>query len=88
MAVKLFKPSVFREEAIQALREGMTPVECAAKFHVSERTAWRWLKEMREGPRPTALPQIKKEANRAVRITVEMGSRDLFKLLAILLRGS
>jgi len=83
-----FQPSPYREAAMQDLREGMTPKECAAKYHVSERTAWRWLKEVREGPRPAALPQIKKETNRAVKITLEMGSKDLFKLLVMLLGGS
>ena len=83
-----FQPHPNKKATMQALREGMTPVECAAKFHVSERTAWRWLKEVREGPHPAALPQIKKETNRAVKITLEMGSKDLFKLLVMLLGGS
>jgi len=88
MPVKIFQPSPYKEAAMRALREGMSPEECSIKFHVSERTAWRYLKETREGPRPTALPQIKKETTRAVRITLEMGSRDLFKLLETLKKGS
>ena len=79
-----FQPSPYREAAMQDLREGMTPKECAAKYHVSERTAWRWLKETKEGPRQVTLQAIKPARSKPVRIHIELGSADFAKLLAFL----
>jgi len=82
MPTTKFQPSPNREAAKQALREGMTPKECALKFPITERTAWRYLKEVREGP---AKPhEIKEGRSKPVRITLEMGSKDFAKLLALL----
>jgi len=87
MPSQLFKPSIHKEACLQDLREGMTPEKCAEKYGFSVRTAFRYLSEIKERPHPIVIPLIKKEENKAVRITLEMGSKDLFRLIEMLKGG-
>lgn len=82
-----FPPHPNQKAGKQALREGMTPEECAVKFDVSERTAYRWLKDVREEMRREALPSIQPARASPIRITVELEFKDTQELLEILLRG-
>ena len=46
MPVKIFQPSQHKEEIKQLLRDGITVEECATRFPLSERTIYRYLKEV------------------------------------------
>lgn len=46
MPVKIFQPSQHKEEIKQLLREGVTVEECATRFPLTERTIYRYLKEV------------------------------------------
>jgi len=87
MAVKFFQPSLHKEEAKQDLRGGMTPEECAVKFNISERTAYRYLKEIQEGPHQ-AKPGPTMYARRApIKITMEMELKDALEFLEVIRKG-
>lgn len=74
MAVKVFQPSQHKEEVKQLLRDGVSVEECATKFPLSERTIYRYYKEVqdeKEGKEPpgkkaaapaVAIPGVSKEA--------------------------
>lgn len=78
-----FQPSPNKAAAVEALRKGIRPEECAVKFDISTRTASRYLKQIKEGQfiKP---PRVKEARDEPVRITIEMGSKDFAKLLALL----
>jgi len=59
MPVHKFEPSPHKEEAMQALQNGATPEEVAARFGVTIRTAWRY-KDQLEHPRPEKVPKALK----------------------------
>jgi len=46
MPVKIFQPSKHKDEIKQLLRDGITVEECATRFPLSERTIYRYLKEV------------------------------------------
>ncbi len=48
MPPRIFQPNQCREEAKQLLREGVSPEECATRFSIGERTAYRYLKEVQD----------------------------------------
>ena len=48
MPVKIFQPSQHKEEIKQLLRDGITVEECATRFPLSERTIYRYLKEVQD----------------------------------------
>ncbi len=81
MSLKRFQPGANLDEVIAALRGGMSPKECAAKFGISIRTAFRYLKEIRElspiAPATQAIPTM----SMPVKISLEMSSSDFSKLL-------
>lgn len=81
MAVKTFPPNPYKETIKQAMRDGMSPSECAARFPVSERTCWRYLGELRV-TLPGKAPEVKQQRNGAVRITIEADSTDMLKFLS------
>lgn len=48
MPVKIFQPSPHKEEIKQLLRKGTSVEECATKFPLSERTIYRYYKEIQD----------------------------------------
>ena len=46
MPVKIFQPSQHKGEIMQLLRDGISVEECATRFPLSERTIYRYLKEV------------------------------------------
>jgi len=48
MPVKIFQPSKHKDEVKQLLREGVTVEECVTRFPLSERTIYRYLKEVQD----------------------------------------
>jgi len=48
MAVKIFQPSVYKEEIKQLLRDGVTAEECATRFPLTVRTIYNYLKEVQD----------------------------------------
>lgn len=74
MAVKVFQPSEYKEQAKQLLRGGKTPEEVAVAIPLSTRTIYRYLKEVqneklgipppgkRQPPAPSVTPGVSKEA--------------------------
>lgn len=74
MPVKIFQPNEHKEEIKQLLREGVSVEECATRFPLSERTIYRYYKEIqdeKEGKPPpgkksvspaVAIPGVSKEA--------------------------
>lgn len=48
MPPKIFQPSQHKGEIKQLLRDGVTPEECAVRFPISERTAYRYLAEVKK----------------------------------------
>jgi len=46
MAVKIFQPSQHRDEIKQLLRDGKSVEECVTLFPISERSVYRYLKEV------------------------------------------
>jgi hypothetical protein len=73
MPVKIFQPSQHKEEVKQLLRDGKTVEECATLFPLSERTIYRYYREIQDeiagkpppGKRTTpavTIPGVSKEA--------------------------
>ena len=52
MARGQFTSNPQKEEALQALKEGVPIEEVVRRFGVSNKTARRWQKEAKEGPKP------------------------------------
>jgi len=48
MPVKIFQPSKHKEEIKQLLRDGISVEECATRFPLSERTIYRYLREVQD----------------------------------------
>jgi len=48
MPVKIFQPSKHKDEIKQLLREGISVEECATRFPLSERTIYRYLREVQD----------------------------------------
>ena len=48
MPVKVCQPSEHKEEIKQLLREGLTVEECATRFPLSERTIYRYYREIQD----------------------------------------
>ncbi len=48
MAVKIFQPSQHKEEIKQLLRDGVSVEECATRFPLSERTIYRYYREIQD----------------------------------------
>jgi len=48
MPVKIFQPSQHKEEIKQLLRDGISVEECATRFPLSERTIYRYLREVQD----------------------------------------
>ena len=48
MAVKVFQPSQHKEEIKQLLRDGISVEECSTRFPLSERTIYRYWKEIQD----------------------------------------
>lgn len=48
MPVKIFQPSQHKEEVKQLLRDGISVEECATRFPLSERTIYRYLREVQD----------------------------------------
>lgn len=48
MPVKIFQPNQHKEEIKQLLRDGISVEECATKFPLSERTIFRYYKEVQD----------------------------------------
>lgn len=51
-----FEPSPHKEEAMQALRNGVSKEECAKRFGITIRTAERYLQEIQH-PKPPKIPK-------------------------------
>jgi hypothetical protein len=47
-----FSPNPHKEEALQALREGVSIEEVVRRWGISDKTARRYQKEAKEGPKP------------------------------------
>ena len=56
MPVKIFQPSKHKEEIKQLLRDGVSVEECATKFPLSERTIYRYYKEVQDEKEGKAPP--------------------------------
>ena len=84
MAVKIFQPSIHKPEAMNDLRGGMSPEKCAVKYNISERTVYRYLKEITEGSFKAKPGQITKPRSSPIRITVDMDLADIPKILSLL----
>ncbi len=54
-----FEPSPHKEEAMEALRNGVTKEECAARFGITIRTAERYLQEIQH-PKPLPVAKVLK----------------------------
>lgn len=54
-----FNPSPHKEEAMQALRNGVSKEECAARFGITIRTAERYLQEIQH-PKPPPVAKVPK----------------------------
>ena len=84
------QPSPNKEAVKQALREGMSTLQCALEFHISERTVYRYLAEI-QNKQHAGKPSRPKEARSTpIKVTVEMEFADmleLFELAETILEG-
>ncbi len=58
MPKKVFQPSEFREDALQAIRDGASEMEILSRFPISQRTARRYAQEIEK--EKTLGPDLKK----------------------------
>jgi len=77
-------PSPHRDEAMQALRLGMSIKDCAKRFEISEKTARRYLKKINELPKNPQLGktggQTQSEGGKVATVTTPKPAAVVFTL--------
>lgn len=75
-----FQPASCKQEVMRALREGMSPEECATKFPITERTAFRYLREIQD-EKLSGNSQPRATSTKPIKVTIEAEFQDAFALL-------